>query len=182
MGKRVTVKSGYTDVMLPQAVGLQPFNSGQTADLTDAEYTALSAAPNTATLNALNATTTTIPDPARPSIDPQVQPLNAVTYASGVLQLKIGLNVVTLNATVGAGNLKFPVVPAGSASQVDVVFIQGTGGSKLITAAWAGSGAKFSGGTATVLSTTAGAVDRLQFLSRGDGATWDCLDSLLAMA
>jgi hypothetical protein len=176
MGKRVTVKSGYTDVMLPQAVGLQPFNSGQTADLTDAEYTAL----NASTLNALNATTTTIPDPARPSTDPQVQPLNAVTYASGVLQLKIGLNVVTLNASVTANNLKFPVVPAGSQSQVDIVFIQGTGGSK--TVSWTGSGAKFAGGTAPTLTTAAAAVDRLQFLSRGDGAFWDMIDALLALA
>jgi len=177
MGKQVTVLRDFIDVVLPTAQGLQGFSGGAVVILTDAEYAALTAT----TTRALSAPTT-VPDPARPSTDPLASPINTVSYASGILQLKVGLNVVTLTATVGAGNLKFPIVPVGSSSTVDMVFIQGSGGSKLITAAWAGSGAKFAGGTATVLSTVATSVDRLRFVSRGDGVTWDCIDSLIAMA
>jgi hypothetical protein len=176
MGKRVTVKSGYTDVVLPQATGLQPFNGGQTADLTNAEYAAL----NASTLNALVSTTTTIPDPARPTSDVQANPVNAQTLsANGALTLKLGVNVVTMGAN--ATSVVFPTVPAGSSSTVDVVFIQDATGGRTVT--WTGSGAKFAGGTAFVLTTpTASVIDRARFVSRGDGATWDLLSSAKALA
>lgn len=175
MGKRVTVKSGYTNVMLPQAVGLQPYSSGNTADLTNAEYSAL----NAATLNALNATTTTIPDPARPTTDVQANPVNALTLSvNGALTLKVGVNVVTLGAN--ATSVVFPTVPAGSSSEVDVVFIQDATGSRTVT--WTASGAKFAGGTAPTITATANAVSRVRFMSRGDGATWDMLSAAAALA
>lgn len=175
MGKQVTVLRDFTDVVLPTALGLQAFNGGAVVVLTDAEYAALTVS----TTRALSAPTT-VADPARPSTDPQAQPLNTVSYASGGLTLKVGLNVVTLTASLSGSNLHFPTVPVGSSSTVDLVAIQGTGGSK--TVSWTGSGAKFAGGTAPTLTTAAAGVDRLRFVSRGDGVTWDCIDSILALA
>lgn len=173
MGKSVTIINGFTDVMLPSATGTHPYSSGQTAILTDAEYAALP----TSTSRALTGVST-VADPQRPATDPRALAVTVTAAVTGSYTAKVGVNVITLTGNVTT--FVFPTTPVGSASVVDLVIIQDATGSRLIT--WTASGAKFAGGTATVLTTTAAGVDRLRFLSRGDGATWDLIDVQKALA
>lgn len=182
MGKQVTVLNGFTDVMLPtvetvnvasaingqnagtiQIVTLAAYSSGATTILTDAEYSGLSSS----TTRALT-TPNSVADPSRPSSDPRAAAVTTNAAVTGSYTAAIGTNVVTLTGSVAT--FVFPTVPTGSASTVDLVITQGTGGSKTIT--WP-SAAKFPAATAPTLSTAAAKVDRVVFVSRGDGATWD---------
>jgi hypothetical protein len=192
MGKQVTVLNGFVDVMLPtvetvsvassitgqsagtvQIVTLAPYSSGAVVTLTDAEYAALS----TSTTRALSAPSN-VADPSRPSTDTSAAPVTTNATVTGTYTAALGVNVITLTGNVTT--FKFPTVPVGSASAVDLVITQDGTGSRLIT--WTGSGAKFAGGTAPTLSTVAAKVDRLRFVSRGDGATWDLAYSAIALA
>lgn len=192
MGKQVTVLNGFTDVMLPrvetvpvastitgqsagttQVVVNAAYNAGETVTLTDAEYAALPAA----TTRCLS-TPTNVADPARPSADTSAETVTTNAAVTGTYAAALGLNAITLTGNVAT--FTFPTVPVGSASRVDLVITQDATGSRTIT--WTGSGAKFAGGTAPTLSVAAHAVDRLRFVSRGDGATWDLVSSQLALA
>lgn len=192
MGKQITVLNGFIDVMLPtvetvtiassitgqnagtvQIVTLAPYSSGETHVLTDAEYAALSSS----TTRALSAPTT-VADPSRPTTDATSQPVSINATATGTVTAAVGVNRWTLTGNVTT--FKFPTVPVGSSSTVDLILTQDATGSRTIT--WTNSGAKFPGGTAPTLTVTAAAVDRLRFKSRGDGATWDLVSSTLALA
>lgn len=189
MGKSVTVISGFTDVELPavvtvsaatavpagtvQIVGIKPYSSGQTAVLTDAEYAALPASITRAL-----GTASTVAEPARPSTDTRYTPVTTNATVTGTFTAAFGINRITLTGNVTT--YRFPNSPVGTSSIVDLRITQDATGSRTIT--WTGSGAKFAGGTAPTLSTVAAKIDRLIFRSAGDGASWDLVTSLIALA
>lgn len=78
MGKIVTVKTGYTAVLLPNKSGdgsWANYKPADTVTVTEAEYAAF----NDATLGAITLTTSGLPDPYRVASDPQAETLTVQT-------------------------------------------------------------------------------------------------------
>lgn len=176
MGKLVTVKTGYTAVLLPNKSGdgsMRNYSPGDTVTVTDAEYAAF----NAATLGAITLTTSGLPDPARKSNDPSAAADNVSATVSGTATAVVGWNEWTLTGSVTTLNLQAadltttPVkagASPGSASLIAFKLTQGGAGS--FTVAW-GSRFKFVGGSAPTLSTVAGKVDILRFITFDGGTT-----------
>jgi len=163
MGKQVTVKSGFTAVPLPQAGNpSKPYNAGQTAILTDAEYAALPAS-----VTRCLGSPTNVPDPARPSTDPNAKPVTVNSAATGTVALASGNNLLTLTGNI---TVTFPTTATvGTRTDVDVVCIQDATGSRTLTLP---ASAKKPGGTAATLTTAAASVDYLKFSTFDGGVTW----------
>ena len=182
MGKLLTVKSGYSAVLLPSTNGLRNYSPGDQVTVTDAEYAAFTAE----TTNAVTVTTSGLPDPARKATDPAALRDTVNTNASGALTLYTGFNEITLtgnvtSVTVAADSPSTGVIGAkpGSASHVAVKLVQDATGSRTVT--W-GSAFKFAGGTAPVLQTAAGKVDFLRFVTTDGGLTFYETDRSLNIA
>lgn len=161
MGKQVTVKSDFTDVVLPTALGLQAFNGGAVVVLTDAEYAALT----TSTTRALSAPST-VADPVRPSTDPGgLAPRNLGTVTTAQL-VQPGYNSMVLGAAtivLTAGGFV-----NGTYSRALVELKQDATGGRLVTHP---AGVKWAGGAAPTLTTTAAKVDLIEYFSRDGGTT-----------
>jgi hypothetical protein len=171
MGKQVTVKQGFSAVPLPtQTNPNKPFNGGQTAILTDAEYAALPASVTRAL-----GSPTTVAEPARNSTDPNAKTLNDVTGATGTVALKSGPNRLSMTGNV---TVTFPTtgVTPGTRNELEVVCIQDATGSRTLTLPAA---AKKAGGTAVTLTTAANSVDYLKFETFDGGVTWILTDKQL---
>jgi len=175
MGKLVTVKSGYSAVLLPDKAGSgsqRNYSPGDTVTVTDAEYAAF----NAATLQAITLTTSGLPDPYRKGSDPGATTDSPNATVSGAATAVVGWNdwVLTGNVasvTVSANNPATSTVgpTSGAASQVSFKLTQDGTGSRLVT--W-GSKFKFVGGTAPTLSTGAGKTDIVRFVTFDGGATF----------
>jgi hypothetical protein len=163
VGKQVTIVSGFSSVGLPQAGNpSKPFSAGQTAVLTDAEYAAL---PSSVT-RALTGVTT-VAEPSRPSTDPNAKSVNIVAAATGTVTAKSGINRFTLTGNL---TLAFPSgATVSTETEVSLVLIQDATGSRTLTLP---ASAKKPGGTAVVLTTAAGSVDYLRFITVDGGVTW----------
>lgn len=174
MGKLLTVKTGYVAVLLPNKSGdgsLRNYAPGDQVLVTDAEYAAF----NTATTNAVTVTTSGLPDPYRKPSDGGARPYSSNTTATGTVTLALGANDLTLTGNVTTVNITADnpttgvVGPKpGSQSSFVVKLTQDATGSRTVT--W-GSKFKFVGGTAPTLSTAAGKVDILHFITFDGGAT-----------
>lgn len=164
MGKQVTIKPGFVDVPLPQAGNAnKPFSAGQTAILTDAEYSALPASVT----RALVSPATNVAEPNRPSTDVNAKTVNVVTAATGTVAVKSGSNRLTLTGNV---TLTFPTTATpGSDLSVELTLVQDATGSRTLTLP---ASAKKPGGTAVTLTTAAGSVDYLVFRTTDGGVTW----------
>lgn len=197
MGKSVTVKTGFSGVLLPNgsagssAGDSRDYKAGDVVVLTDAEYSGLNAAQLAAiTLGSSPA------DPVRAQRQvstsskvagyTDVSALNALgTVGTGILNLKVGWNTVTLSANVTAVNVAAQgtsggVVTygplAGQVYRVGLIITQDGTGSRTLPLASYGTKFKFPGGTAPTLTTAAGSVDVLQFITTDGGATFLYLD------
>jgi hypothetical protein len=172
MGKLLTVNQGYSAVLLPSQYGLRNYSPGDQVTVTDAEYAAF----NQATLNAVTVTTSGLPDPARKASDSQARPDTVNATATGAITAYLGWNDLTLtgnvtSVTVAADSPSTGVVgpQPGTASGVAFRLVQDATGSR--TVAW-GSKFKFAAGTAPVLSTAAGKVDIVEFVTLDGGTTF----------
>lgn len=174
MGKLLTVKTGYSAVLLPDKNGSGGFRNYSPNDqviVSDAEYAAF----NAATTQAVTVTTSGLPDPARKATDSKASNYASNTAATGTVTLSLGANDLTLTGNVTAVNIAADspstsvVGPKpGSESSFDVKLTQDATGSRTVT--W-GSKFKFVGGTAPTLSTAAGKTDILRFVTFDGGAT-----------
>lgn len=159
MGKQVTVLPGFSTVSLPQANGPQPFSAGQTAVLTDAEYTSLTAA----TTRALSSPTN-VAEPNRPGTDPRSIAVTPNTVATGTVTATPGYNA--FKAT-GALTIQLSGFAAGQFSVIRVEVQQDATGSRTITLPTV----KWPGGTAPTPTATANKTDLFEFFSRDGGTT-----------
>lgn len=182
MGKLVTVKTGYSAVLLPDSKGSgsqRNYSPGDQVTVTDAEYAAF----NSATLNAITLTTSGLPDPYRKGSDPAAQTDTPNATVSGAATASVGWNdwVLTGNVTSVTVNANNPTTStvgptSGAGSQVSFRLTQDGTGSRTVT--W-GSKFKFVGGAAPTLSTAAGKVDIVRFITLDGGATFLETDRLL---
>lgn len=162
MGKQVTVLRDFTNVVLPTALGLQPFSGGAVVILTDAEYAALTVT----TTRALSAPST-VADPVRPATDPgALTPRNLGTVTTAQL-IQPGYNSMVLGAATivltAAGFVN------GTYSRALVELKQDATGGRLVTHP---AGVKWAaGGTAPTLTSTAAKVDLIEYFSRDGGVT-----------
>lgn len=160
MGKQVTVIRDFGTVSLPTALGLQPFNGGQTVVLTDAEYAALPAA----TLRALG-TASTVAEPNRAGTDTRSITAVVNSSASGTVTASPGYNAFKLT---GATTLALSGFAAGQFSVIRVEIQQDATGSRALTQP---VGVKWPGGTVPTLTATASKTDLFEYLSRDGGVT-----------
>lgn len=186
MGKLVTVKTGYTAVLLPNKSGdgsFRNYSPGDQVTVTDAEYTALPAS----TLAAITLTTSGLPDPARKSNDPGASNDNVNATVSGTAVAVVGWNDWTLTGNVTTVNIQAPDLSTtpvklgaspGSGSQVSFKLTQDATGSRTVT--W-GAKFKFAGGTAPTLTVTANKTDIVRFVTFDGGATMWETDRVLNM-
>lgn len=161
MGKRVTVLSGFSTVVLPTPTGPASFSGNQTADLTDAEYAALP----TSVTRALAASPSTIAEPVRTGVDVKAIPVTPNTAASGTVTATPGYNAFKL---VGATTLALSGFAAGQFSVIRTEFQQDATGSRTLAQP---AGVKWIGGSAPTITATASKYDIFEYFSRDGGTT-----------
>lgn len=163
MGKQVIIKPDFTDVLLPTANGLQPFNGGATVVLTDAEYAQYNAIP--AVARALG-TPTNVAEPIRQTTDPAaVVPAVSNAAATGTVTVVPGWNFITL---VGPVTLVLGGWAAGKLSRIVVAASQDATAGRVLTQP---GGVKWAGGSAPVLTVTTLKTDFFEYYSRDGGTT-----------
>jgi hypothetical protein len=186
MGKLVTVKTGYSAVLLPDKAGsgsLRNYSPGDQVTVTDAEYAAF----NQATLNAITLTTSGLPDPKRKATDLKSGDYGSAAFtAAGGGTISLGTNLVTGPAggvtyttgwlTVPADNPSTGVVgpKPGSVSVVNLYHKQGAAASVAPTGKnwFAGATTLWPGGTVPTFTASAGALDLFRFETYDGGVTW----------
>lgn len=193
MGKLLTVKAGYSGVLLPnrtgnaynatvspQVPGWRNYNAGDTVTVTDAEYALF----NAATTAAVTVTTSGLADPYRVIASPASTKefVKTAVTGAGPWVATLGTNfwtvtgaLITNAITVAANNNTTGVVGAqpGNAASLAFYFTYtttsglGTTSTLFPTATW-----KWAGGAAPTWSTTATYVDYVRFVSSNGGTTW----------
>lgn len=186
MGKLLTVKTGYSAVLLPNKNGdgtQRNYSPGDQVTVTDAEYAAF----NQATLNAVTVTTSGLPDPKRKASDAKAGDYNSAAFtAAGGGSISLGTNFVTGPAggvtyttgwlTVAADSPSNSVVgpKPGSVSSVHLFHKQGAAASTAPTGKnwFAGATTLWPGGTVPTFTASANALDFFSFETYDGGATW----------